>query len=140
VYNRRVARTWDDIRRFLAIHYRFNRRVDSEFWRACVEKTDLADARDFVDYYLENGPSARWGSNLVGGRDAFGFEGYLSMMVGMRVPHRRTYQISEAERQTWRKIVEHNRAEAAAGLGMRESLDVIRSPQFKVKPGFYHYP
>jgi len=140
VYNRRVGRTWDDIRRFLAIHYRFNRRVDSEFWRACLEKTDLADAQDFVDYYVENGPSARWGQNLVGGRDAFGFEGYLSMMVGMRVPHRRTYTISDAERQTWAKILEHNRAQAAAGVGMKESLEIIRSPNFKVKPGFYHYP
>jgi len=140
VYNRRVVRTWDDIRRFLAIHYRFNRRADSEFWRACLEKTDLADAQDFVDYYVENGPSARWGQNLVGGRDAFGFEGYLSMMVGMRVPHRRTYTISDAERQTWAKIVEHNRAQAAAGVGMKESLEIIRSPHFKVKPGFYHYP
>jgi tryptophan halogenase len=140
VYNRRVIRTWDDIRRFLAIHYRFNRRVDSEFWRACLEKTDLADAQDFVDYYLENGPSARWGNNLVGGRDAFGFEGYLSMMVGMRVPYRRTNSISDAERQTWAKILQNNRAQAAAGLTMSESLQVIRSPHFKVKPGFYHYP
>jgi len=63
-----------------------------------------------------------------------------SMMVGMRVPHRRTYTISDAERQTWAKILEHNRAQAAAGVGMKESLEIIRSPNFKVKPGFYHYP
>jgi len=140
VYNKRVARQWDDIRRFLALHYKFNRRIDSEFWRACLEKTDLADAQEFVDYYIENGPSARWGQYLVGGRDAFGFEGYLTMMVGQRVPHRRKVEITDTERQTFAQILEHNRAQAAAGLTMRQSLDVIRSPVFKVRTDFYHYP
>ena len=140
VYNRRVARQWDDIRRFLALHYKYNRRVDSEFWRACLEKTDIADAQECVEYYTENGPRARWGQHLVGGRDAFGFEGYLTMMVGMRVPHRRQVNIPDAERRTFAQILEHNRAQAMNGLTMRQSLDVIRSPQFKVRPGFYHYP
>ena len=140
VYNKRVGRTWDDIRRFLALHYKYNRRIDSEFWRACLEKTDLADAQEFVDYYHEYGPSARWGSHLVGGRDAFGFEGYLSMMVGQRVPYRRIFEPSEPERQIFAKILAENRARATSGMSMRESLDVIRSPQFKPRPGFYHYP
>jgi tryptophan halogenase len=140
VYNRRVARTWDDIRRFLAIHYRYNRRLDTEFWRACLEKTDLADAVDFVAYYLENGPGGAWGQNLIGGRDAFGFEGYLSMMVGQRVPYRRVFQITDAERQTFAAILQHNRSQAASGLSMKQSLDIVHSPQFKVRPGFYHYP
>ena len=140
VYNRRVARTWDDIRRFLAIHYRYNRRLDTEFWRACLEKTDLADAEEFVAYYTENGPSGAWGQNLIGGRDAFGFEGYLSMMVGQQVPYRQVFQVTDRERQIFSQVLDQNRKQAASGLTLRQSLDVVHSPAFKVRPGFYHYP
>ena len=36
VNNRYNARAWDDIRDFLAVHYKFNTRIDTPFWRACV--------------------------------------------------------------------------------------------------------
>ena len=38
------------------------------------------------------------------------------------------------------KILAENKAQAMNGLTMRQSLDVIRSPPFKPRPGFYHYP
>src|SRR6185437_2171893 len=43
-FNRHHGRYWDSIRRFIAIHYKFNDRIDTPFWRACREKTDLAGA------------------------------------------------------------------------------------------------
>ena len=43
-YNIRQTRQWDDIRAFLAVHYKFNTRVDTPFWRACLNETDVADA------------------------------------------------------------------------------------------------
>ena len=56
-YNLRSAVLWDETRDFLAIHYKFNTRFDTPYWKACVADTDLAGAQHFVDFYRENGPS-----------------------------------------------------------------------------------
>jgi tryptophan halogenase len=140
VYNRHNQRTWDDIRRFLAIHYRFNTRLNTDFWRAARSDTDLAGAEDYVDFYAENGPSVAWKSTLITGRDVFGFEGWLAMMVGQNVPYRRRFRPDDHERQLWRGITDAHRAQAAAGLTVREALDVVRSPQWRTRPDFFRYP
>ena len=142
IFNRRTAQIWDEIRRFLAIHYKFNTRLDTPFWRAARSDTDLAGAETFVEYYQENGPSAIWGKALVGGEDVFGTEGYLAMMVGQKVPTRRPFAPGDRERQLWKAIVESNRAAARAGLTVRQSLDVIHSPRWRARPdqGFFRYP
>ncbi|MDX5404991.1 MAG: tryptophan 7-halogenase, partial [Bacteroidota bacterium] len=36
---------WDDVRDFLAVHYRFNRKIDTPFWKHCREATDLGAAQ-----------------------------------------------------------------------------------------------
>jgi tryptophan halogenase len=140
-YNRNYRQTWDDIRRFLAIHYVFNTRLDTPFWRAARADTDLAGAEEFVEFYRENGPTAVWKDELVHGHDVFGFEGYLAMMVGQRVPYRHAPAFDGAERQTFAQIRAHLAAQAASGLTVAEALRVIHhSPDWKVRPDFYHYP
>ena len=140
-YNRHYRQTWDDIRRFLAIHYRFNTRLDTPFWRAARDDTDLAGAEEFVEFYLENGPTAVWKDALVRGRDVFGYEGYLAMMVGQRVPYRQVPQMDQSEQQTFAAIRRHQAAQAASGLTVEQTLHVIHeSPAWKVRPDFYHYP
>jgi tryptophan halogenase len=137
VYNKRNGQTWDDIRRFLAIHYRYNTRLDTPFWRACVADADIGSAADAVAYYQENGPSVLWRDNLIGGRDVFGFEGYLAMLVGQKVPYRNTYPIPERERRQWNEIQQANKAEAMKGFTVRQACDLIRSPNWKYRGNFY---
>ena len=87
-----------------------------------------------------NGPSVIWGKALVGGEDVVGLEGYLAMMVGQRVPHRRQFKPTDQERQLWKQIRDSHRAEARSGLTVMEALAVMRSPQWRSTPGFYRYP
>jgi tryptophan halogenase len=136
-YNRRQARQWEDIRSFLALHYRFNTRLDTPFWRACRAETDLADAAAFAEFYADAGPSSLWREELIGGHDVFGVEGYLAMMVGMDVPYRRRYQPSDGEWENWQKIRQANRAKGMAGVGVQETLDLVRGPNWRYKEGFY---
>jgi tryptophan 7-halogenase len=136
-YNKRHTEQWEDIRGFLAVHYKFNDRLDTPFWRECREKTDLGEAAEFVDYYLDNGPSTIWRDTLVTGHDVFGYEGYLAMMVGMKVPYRERRQITPQERATWRAIQQENRARATSGLTVKEALQIVRNPQWRYKQGFY---
>jgi tryptophan halogenase len=139
-YNKRNRQTWDDIRRFLAVHYKFNTRLDTTFWSAARADTDLAGAEEFVDFYAENGPSVAWKHTLITGRDVFGFEGWLAMMVGQNVPYRRRFVPDEHERQAWQQVREKNRAQAATALTVREALDVVRSPRWRARADFFRYP
>src|SRR5262249_58289961 len=55
-YNKRFAAKWDNIRGFLAVHYKFNTGMDTPFWRACRADCELGPAAEAVEYYPENGP------------------------------------------------------------------------------------
>jgi hypothetical protein len=104
----------DNIRRFLAIHYRFNSRLETPFWRACHADTDLAGAEEIVEFFQENGPSAHGRTMLLNSLDQFTIDGWLALLVGMKVPCRRRFEPSAAERQEWRRICEHFRTRRKA--------------------------
>ncbi|MGH3803116.1 MAG: tryptophan halogenase family protein, partial [Pseudonocardiaceae bacterium] len=53
--NQGIAACWDYIRGHLALHYKFNQRADTAFWRACREHTDLGVLKPVVDSALERG-------------------------------------------------------------------------------------
>jgi tryptophan 7-halogenase len=136
-YNQYTARSWSAIRRFLAMHYKFNTRIDNAFWKACQETTDLAGAEEIVEYYQECGPSLMWAAESMGRGDPFGWEGYLIMLVGQRVPHRNRRKPTDEERAIWLRYREGLATKARNGLGMAESLAMIRSDHWAWKPDFY---
>lgn len=130
LYNQYNVRQWDDIRDFLAVHYKFNSRVDSPFWLACQRDTPLHDAQTLVDFYRENGPSVLPGNILLDPNNSFGMDGYLAMLVGQNVPHQKPYSPTAKEKAFWKNYVDGLAFEAnSIGLTVRESLDAIRSPE-----------
>lgn len=128
LFNRLHRNTWDDIRDFLALHYRFNDRLDTPFWTRCREETPLGKLDDLVSFYQENGPSSLSRGLLSGNTNAFGLEGYLAMLCGMKVPHRRPHQPSVAELNTWETKRRNFRRIARNGLGMHTVIDRLSSP------------
>lgn len=100
-YNQYNIRQWDDVRDFLAVHYRFNTRCDSPFWQACRADVDLGGAEEIVQTYRENGPSVLLAGMVFHPSNSFGYEGYLSMLVGQKVPHEKPYAPSDADKQAW---------------------------------------
>lgn len=128
VYNRHNTQAWDDIRDFLAVHYAFNERVDTPFWRDCREKTDLGGAAPVVEWYRENGPSTLVKNILLPESNSFGFEGYLAMLVGQRVQFPRERRPSAKEMQLWRKHVATLGAKAREGMGVVDSLRALHGP------------
>src|SRR5438552_898767 len=131
LYNRYNGDQWDDIRNFLAIHYKFNTRIDTPFWRACRADTALHGAQDIVDWYRENGPSVLAGVALVHPSNSFRMDGYLALLAGQKVPHNRPYHPPPAERNFWRQHCRNLAAEAQRGLDVKEALQAIRSPGLK---------
>ncbi|HEX3313333.1 MAG TPA: tryptophan halogenase family protein [Gemmataceae bacterium] len=127
-YNKRFALHWDAIRQFLAIHYKFNERLDTPFWRACRADANLAGAEEFVEYYRENGPSVVYRNTLLPPQDQFGMEGYLSMLVGQQVPYRKKYVPDATAQQNWERIRQAVKNKVSQAFTVREALDFIRSP------------
>ena len=129
--NRILAEYWDETRDFLAIHYAFNRRLDTPFWKACREDTDLKGARPLVDFYRENGPSLMPGGQLTGVNNSFGMEGYLQLLLGQDAPYQRRFEPSDKERQAAKRILAVAEKKASQALTIRESLDAVRGPGWK---------
>jgi tryptophan halogenase len=142
-FNTLTARAWDSIRKFLAIHYRFNTRLDTPFWRHCREHTNLAGAEPIVEWYRQLGPNPYAGPGYVDSQDIFGMDGFLVMLTGQRVPHETTYRPSEQERRQWNAARGQYQARAANAMSVREAMAVVtghgpaapRADQFLVPMG-----
>ncbi len=136
-YNARNGRKWDQIRDFLGVHYRFNTRWETPFWRACREACDIGPAQEVVEYYRENGPSVAHRATLLDPLNQFGLEGYWTLLIGQSVPRERAYEPTAAEREVWRKVREGMKGKGAGGLTIPEALAVIRRPGFAWPAGLY---
>ena len=119
--NDRFGRVWDDVRDFLALHYKYNYHSDTPFWRHCREETPLGGAADLVDAYGRIGPSRLLG-NLVTGGGMFGYGGYMAMLVGMQVPTEMRTTLSDREAKAWRAHRDTHRKAATLAPPMRRAL------------------
>ena len=130
-FNLRSAVLWDTTRDFLAIHYKFNTRLQTPYWKACVADTDLGGAQEYVDFYRENGPSTFWRNQLIDARNPFGFEGYLSMMIGMNIPYRKRFAPPDDDIRTWQMLANRYQSAAKKSVPIAEALAYVRHPQWQ---------
>ena len=132
MYNDFFTQSWDEIRNFLSIHYRFNTRLDTPFWQQCRADVDVSGVQDLLDFYEENGPT-RLCRHLIGNRgqqmgvhSAFGVEGYLVILTGNRVPYKNMHIATDEERQRWNAHLANLAEHARGGMTVEESLASIR--------------
>lgn len=137
LYNNVFAAGWDELRGFLSIHYRFNTRLDNDFWRRCRADVDVAGAQGLLDFYRENGPVGVC-RHMLGNRgrefgvhSSFGLEGYLVILTGLRVPYENPYEPTESEWRLWRAHKAQLADEARQSLTVAESLAIVRSPAWQ---------
>lgn len=123
--NEYIGRMWDDIRDFLSIHFAFNRKRDTPFWRHCREDTDLSGAQPLLDFYRECGPSSM-ASELVPSNSIFRHAGYLAMLIGQRVPSNYEFNVSQDESKKWEHIRERVRATALEAIPVDSGLALVQ--------------
>lgn len=83
--NRMMGAHWDYLRWFLALHYRFNRRLDTPFWQACRSSVDITGLSELVADYQQNGPLS--GRGYTRPPDSiFGGGGLDILLLGQEVP------------------------------------------------------
>jgi tryptophan halogenase len=136
-YNKRFTKTWDAIRWFLAMHYKFNTRVNTPFWEAARNDVNVGDAADFLEYFQQVGPSYKNANELLYGTDVFNHEGYLTLMVGMNVPYEQNYNPSEQEWSLWWQTQNQFRQRASRAMGVKQALEMMRSPGWTYDYSFY---
>ncbi len=121
---------WTEVKDFIGIHYKFNNRLDTPFWRHCREKTPLGVAEDIVAFYQENGPSFFGHQALVPATSSFGLEGWWSLLIGQSVPWTGRGKIPPAEMARWEAKRQQMTTAAANGVSVEEMLQLVRSPGY----------
>jgi MFS family permease len=138
--NELLARAFDNIRWFLSIHYKFNDRLDTPFWRDCRSQVDFSGAAHAVEFFQENGPTPLLTSPVLDPNDPFGAEGYLSILVGLRVPYQQTYSPSEQDKKTWSANRTAFRHLADQAVGIEEAFQRLTSPEWKWDRAAFVHP
>lgn len=130
-HNQSMARAWDEIRDFLAFHYRFNTRRDTPFWRHCQSATPLGDFAGFHEAYREIGPAPELIQSLPFRPNLYGIEGYLAHLVGMQVPHAAAFEPSPAELSAWHRHRQRNATAAGSAVSIAAALAALRAPSWE---------
>jgi tryptophan 7-halogenase len=132
LFNETVGNTWDELRNFLALHYRANTRLDTSFWQQCRAECDVSGIADMLKFYEENGPTGLCRHFLE--RESgnfFGVEGFLVILVGNRYPYRARHVATDQERLIWNQHRAGVTAEAQTGMDIAETLSYLRHPAWR---------
>lgn len=54
--NQEIAATWDTFRWFVGMHYKYNKKLDTPFWKFANANTDIGDAKMVVDLFQQRPP------------------------------------------------------------------------------------
>lgn len=128
LYNDLTSGTWEDIRDFLAIHYKFNGMLDTPFWRHARADTDVSGIAELLEFYEENGPTGFCRYRLPRTETDFGLEGFLVMLVGNKVTYKKRYAPSEQEHAIWEGRKRDFIARAKRGIRSEEALAYVKHP------------
>ncbi len=132
-----VAGHWDYLRWFLALHYRFNRKLDTPFWRTCRAEVDVSGLAPAIEHYRRHGTLTSDGSRFQTGDPAFGYEGMMIMLLGQKVDA--PVRIPQVSREAWSARLAKQRELVARALPQAEALALLRErPELLVD--FAHAP
>ena len=132
--NREVGDFWDYVRFFLALHFRFNRRLDTPFWRACRDEVDVSTHEELLERFRAGGPLAYQddGDGFDYPDPLWGPEGIDTILLGQGVLCR--LPGPTVPERAWREETERRRRFAATCLpqadllaGLPEHPEVLES-------------
>lgn len=98
IINEKISLQWDYLRWYLAVHYKFNHRLQTPFWQECQRKTDISGVQDLIDLYQEEGPlylRSKINPQLLRPffhDSVFGPFGFDYILVGQKVPFRAKFK------------------------------------------------
>ena len=124
VVNRKLNAHWDEIRWFLAIHYRFNGRLETPFWQMCRSETDYSGAEERVALFRERAPLTYRQSLFWTPEQIFTDFAYDVMLLGQGVEAQRL--APKQNRRDWKQRGDAFRQVAGQALSQAEAFEVLR--------------
>jgi len=131
LFNTEWAIDWDEIRDFLTLHFWPNTLLKTPYWLHCNNDTDISRIKPLVDFYQENGPSL-FGQRFLRARgNQYGIDGFLTMLIGCKVPYRNRHTPTERELQIVAQLRAGFRNIAEQAVDVKEALSYIRHPNWR---------
>ena len=124
--NRSVGGHWDYLRWFLALHYKFNHRLETPFWRAARNDVDASGFDELVRRVREGGPSMHLGAQSSPFDPAFGLSGVMTLLLGQQVSHGGTAP-SAAQLQAFEQTHAGHQKVLRWALPQAECLQILES-------------
>lgn len=130
-----IGGQWDKLRWFLALHFKFNNRYDTPYWRAARADTDISGAADMLQLFEQRGPLSlqhrRFLRTIASDSVPFyGFAGFDCVLLGQGL--RGAAQSAMADPSWWerrsraRAIVDRGLPQAEALRLVSESPELLR--------------
>jgi len=120
-----VGAHWDYLRWFLSVHYKFNHRLDTPFWRAMRADVDVSGFRHLLDRFEREGPwVVHQGQRFEVGDPAFGYGGLMMLLLGQRVPC--PEPSLSLSKETWQEQWSKYRSLVKRALPQGEALRALR--------------
>jgi tryptophan halogenase len=120
-----VGGHWDYLRWFLAVHYRFNRRLDTPFWRAARADVDVSGMREVLDRFRHEGA---WlladGARFAVSDPTFGYAGLMMMLLGQRADGAERTR-APLDRAAWSALRARHAGVAARALPHADALRAL---------------
>jgi tryptophan halogenase len=126
--NASLARRWDGLRWFLAIHYRYNTRKDTPFWKQARSQADVSGLQPVLDLFASGAPLNRRQPAVrrIASEVAplfYGLAGIDNILLGQHVPTQ-LMPTAEPARQ-WRARKRAAEALLRQALPQREALSAF---------------
>jgi tryptophan 7-halogenase len=87
-YNEFVNNYLDTIRDFVFIHFAFNKKLDTDYWKDCRSRAELLQSgigAELLEYYKTNNANIKFLSHIYRDENPFGLEGWWSLFRGLGV-------------------------------------------------------
>lgn len=124
--NAAVGAHWDFLRWFLALHYKFNRRLETRFWADCHRTVDVAGMEPLLERYRRSGPWSQDAAlRYATGDPAFSFDGLMIMLLGQHVPCPHP-DSTDASKARWDNRVAEARALVGRAYDQASALALLR--------------
>jgi tryptophan halogenase len=134
--NTAVGNDWDRLRWFLAAHYKYNRRLDSRFWRDVRAGADVSGIQEALDIFRTCGPlsllprAIRASLTEAAGIFFYGLAGLDCILLGQKVPcpalEREPSKLWRARRQLALEFARRALPQAEALRAVRERPELLR--------------
>jgi tryptophan 7-halogenase len=126
VLNRKVSARWDALRWFLGIHYKFNRRLATPFWRTANIEADVSGAEERIALFQERAPLSYRTSlfyTLYPPEFFSDDHAYDTLLLGQQVPARFVEPVENPS--DWRRSLALLKHMAASALPQHEVLPYL---------------